>query len=381
MVSAVIAAGGKGSRMGADKNKVYLKLCGIEMLLYTVTAFNLNSSIDEIIVVTGEGDIERCRNLLKSCDKVSAVTEGGNTRQQSVYNGISKASGDIILIHDGARALISQKEITSVIEDCAKYGAAAVGVKVKDTLKLAENGFITGTADRENTYQIQTPQAFKADIIKRAHKNAINNGFDFTDDCRAAEEIGVKIKITEGSYENIKITTPEDMVIAEGIISKNRRKEYMRIGQGYDVHRLTEGRDLILCGVKIPYEKGLLGHSDADVALHALSDAILGAAALGDIGRHFPDTDDRYKGADSRVLLREIVRMVRDKGFEIENADVTIAAQKPKLAGYIDKMRDNIAKDLEISKDCVNVKATTTERLGFEGRGEGISSTAVVLLK
>ncbi len=155
----------------------------------------------------------------------------------------------------------------------------------------------------------------------------------------------------------------------------------MRIGQGYDVHKLTEGRDLIICGVKIPYEKGLLGHSDADVALHALSDALLGAAALGDIGKHFPDTDEQYKGADSRVLLKEVVKKITDKGFEIENADVTIVAQRPKMSPYIEEMRKNIAEDLGIDIDCVNVKATTTEGLGFEGLGEGISATAVALLK
>ena len=155
----------------------------------------------------------------------------------------------------------------------------------------------------------------------------------------------------------------------------------MRIGQGYDVHKLAEGRDCIICGVKIPYEKGLLGHSDADVALHALSDALLGAAALGDIGRHFPDTDERFKGADSRVLLREVVRMVEEKGYKVGNVDVTIVAQRPKMAPYIEQMRANIAEDLKVSLDAVNVKATTTEKLGFEGRGEGISATAVALLE
>ncbi|MGN0106218.1 MAG: 2-C-methyl-D-erythritol 2,4-cyclodiphosphate synthase [Hominilimicola sp.] len=155
----------------------------------------------------------------------------------------------------------------------------------------------------------------------------------------------------------------------------------MRIGQGYDVHKLVEGRDCIICGVKIPYEKGLLGHSDADVALHALSDALLGAAALGDIGKHFPDTDERYKGADSRVLLREVVKKISEKGYAVENADVTIVAQRPKMSPYIEQMRKNIAEDLGVSVDDVNVKATTTEKLGFEGRGEGISANAVVLLK
>lgn len=155
----------------------------------------------------------------------------------------------------------------------------------------------------------------------------------------------------------------------------------MRIGQGYDVHKLVEGRDCIICGVKIPYEKGLLGHSDADVALHALSDALLGAAALGDIGKHFPDTDERYKGADSRILLREVVKKISEKGYAVENADVTIVAQRPKMSPYIEQMRKNIAEDLDVDIDAINVKATTTEKLGFEGRGEGISATAVVLLK
>ena len=155
----------------------------------------------------------------------------------------------------------------------------------------------------------------------------------------------------------------------------------MRIGQGYDVHKLVEGRDCIICGVKIPYEKGLLGHSDADVALHALSDALLGAAALGDIGKHFPDTDEHYKGADSRILLREVVKKISEKGYAVENADVTIVAQRPKMSPYIEQMRKNIAEDLDVDIDAVNVKATTTEKLGFEGRGEGISATAVVLLK
>ncbi len=155
----------------------------------------------------------------------------------------------------------------------------------------------------------------------------------------------------------------------------------MRIGQGYDVHKLVEGRECIICGVKIPYEKGLLGHSDADVALHALSDALLGAAAMGDIGKHFPDTDERYKGADSRVLLREVVRLIAKKGYSIENADVTIVAQRPKMSPYIDEMRANVASDLDVDIDAVSVKATTTEKLGFEGRGEGISAMAVVLIK
>ena len=268
---------------------------------------------------------------------------------------------------------MTDDEINNSVADCIKFGAAAVGVKCKDTLKSADSdGFIAGTVDREKTFMIQTPQVFYLDKILDMHQKALDENFVATDDCMIAEHYGVKIKISDGSYDNIKLTTPEDMIIGERIL---------RIGQGYDVHKLVEGRDCIICGVKIPYEKGLLGHSDADVALHALADAILGAAALGDIGKHFPDTDEKYKGADSRMLLREVVKKVAEKGYSVGNADVTIVAQRPKMLPYIEQMRKNVADDLNVGIDDVNIKATTTEKLGFEGRGEGISATAVVLLK
>ena len=382
-ITAVIVAGGKGTRMGADKNKVFLKILGREVLYYTISAFEKNDKIDDIIVVTGKNDIEECQILVDKygIKKVSYITEGGATRQESVMNGLKKAEADIVLIHDGARALVTDDEINNSVADCIKFSAAAVGVKCKDTLKSADNdGFIAGTVDREKTFMIQTPQVFYLDKILDMHQKALDENFVATDDCMIAEHYGVKIKISDGSYDNIKLTTPEDMIIGERILRK-RGYYGMRIGQGYDVHKLVEGRDCIICGVKIPYEKGLLGHSDADVALHALADAILGAAALGDIGKHFPDTDEKYKGADSRMLLREVVKKVAEKGYSVGNADVTIVAQRPKMLPYIEQMRKNVADDLNVGIDDVNIKATTTEKLGFEGRGEGISATAVVLLK
>lgn len=223
-ITALIVAGGQGKRMGAGMNKVFLKLGAKAVLERTAEAFEKNSRIDEIVVVTRQEDIKTAKEILKSLKKIAVITEGGAERQQSVYNGLRAASGDIVLIHDGARALISKAEIDAVIDDCVKYGAAALGVKCKDTLKSAdENGFISGTIDRNTSYQIQTPQAFKTAVILNLHEKAEKDGLSVTDDCAIAEHYGIKIKITEGSYNNIKLTTPEDMAVGE-IILKEREK-------------------------------------------------------------------------------------------------------------------------------------------------------------
>ena len=222
-ITAVIVAGGKGTRMGADKNKVFLKILGREVLYYTISAFEKNDKIDDIIVVTGKNDIEECQILVDKYDikKVSYITEGGATRQESVMNGLKKAEGDIVLIHDGARALVTDDEINNSVADCIKFGAAAVGVKCKDTLKSTDSdGFIAGTVDREKTFMIQTPQVFYLDKILDMHQKALDENFVATDDCMIAEHYGVKIKISDGSYDNIKLTTPEDMIIGERILRK-----------------------------------------------------------------------------------------------------------------------------------------------------------------
>ncbi len=225
MVSAVIAAGGKGTRMGADKNKVFLPLYGKTVLWHTLRAFEENDGTDEIILVVGAHETETAKSIAAEFPKVAAVVAGGATRQESVYNGILKTGGDIVLIHDGARALISGAEIDGAIGDCRKFGAAAVGVRSKDTLKRADGGFIAGTIDRDNCYHIHTPQVFFRDIILAAHEKAREDGFSATDDCMLVEKYGgCKIKITEGSYENIKITTPEDMELAEKILQRRRFK-------------------------------------------------------------------------------------------------------------------------------------------------------------
>lgn len=220
-VTAVIVAGGKGTRMGAGRNKVFLTIGGREVIHFTLSAFEWNKNVDEIVVVTGADDIHACREIVQSSGfkKVACITEGGGTRRQSVYNGLKKATGDIVLIHDGARALVTDKEIDAAVEDCIHLGAAAVGVKCKDTLKTADNkGYITGTVDRESTYLIQTPQAFYTADILTMHGKAASEGFEATDDCMIAEHYGKRVKISEGSYDNIKLTTPIDMIVAEEIL-------------------------------------------------------------------------------------------------------------------------------------------------------------------
>ena len=288
-------------------------------------------------------------------------------------------------IHDGARPLVTADVIARTLESAQKFGSGVAAVALKDTVKrVDEDSVVVDTPPRDKLRAVQTPQTFEAGLIRKAHA-AYALGERATDDAALAERMGVAVHLTEGDVENIKLTTPEDMLLARQVILKREgqkeEKPMMRIGHGYDVHRLVENRKLILCGVEIPYALGLLGHSDADVALHALMDALLGAAALGDIGRHFPDTDPAYKGADSGKLLDHVVALLEEKGYTVGNVDVTIICQRPKLKDYIEQMRENVARHLKVDIDCVNIKATTTEKLGFEGEGLGISSHAVACIE
>ena len=275
--------------------------------------------------------------------------------------------------------------IAATIDSARRYGSGVAAVPLKDTVKrVDESGLVVETPQRDLLRAVQTPQTFDAALIRAAHARYADSDVRATDDAMLIEWTGHAVHLTPGDPENIKLTTPEDMLLAgQVILRREGRKEApaMRIGHGYDVHRLVEGRKLILCGVEVPYERGLLGHSDADVALHALMDALLGAAALGDIGRHFPDTDPAYAGADSGRLLDHVVALLHEKGYAVANADVTIICQRPKLKDYIEQMRENVAAHLKVDPDCVNVKATTTEKLGFEGEGLGISSHAVACIE
>lgn len=381
-ISAIIAAAGKGTRMNTEVSKQFIKLNGIPVLAKTLRVFESADKIDEIIIVTGREDISYVSKLVKEygITKLSAIVEGGATRQESVYNGLLKARGNIVLIHDGARPFVEAEKINSLTDVLKEYDGAALGIPVTDTLKVTdENGAIKGTVDRCGLYSIQTPQGFKKEVIIKAHKRAMSDGLEVTDDCALCESMGIKVKVVKGSSTNIKITYPDDLKIAKGINSEKEEKK-MRVGMGYDVHKLVEGRDLFLGGVKIPHNLGLLGHSDADVLLHSIMDAMLGAAALGDIGMHFPDTDEKWKGADSKELLAAVCGILEDAGVRVVNIDATVIAQKPKLAPYIPEMRKTICKILKITEENVNVKATTTEHLGFCGREEGIAAEAICMI-
>lgn len=383
--SAVIAAGGSGTRMGGNVPKQFVRIGGIPIIIRTLLKFETCSDIDEIIVVVRDCDIETVKILLDEykITKLTRIVKGGATRQASVLNGINAASGRFVFIHDAARPFVTPEQISEVVNETHRFGAAALGVPIKDTLKtVKKDGMISETVDRENKYSIQTPQGFEIEMIRAAHREAERKDVSVTDDCALAELSGASVKVVEGSSLNIKLTTPEDIILAEGILNSEKGEtEQVRVGLGYDVHRLVKERELILGGIKIPYELGLLGHSDADVLLHSIMDAMLGAAALGDIGTHFPDTDEKWRGADSCMLLAAVRNILKENGFSVVNIDATIIAQKPKLADFIPHMREKISEVLEISAACVSVKATTTEKLGFCGRGEGIAAEAICMIK
>mgnify|MGYP000778715557 CR=1 FL=1 len=355
-VTAIITAAGRGSRMGANTPKQFLTIGGRTVLERAIEPFESLAEIDEIIVVTGENYMDKCSSLCSRFAKVSKVVKGGSERQDSVKNALDVTEDGLVLIHDGARPYVTQETVKDVLSLAWETGAATAAVAAKDTIRqTCGKGQDAGslTLDRSRLFNVQTPQGFDTRLIKKAFDKAYDEEYYGTDDAVLVERMGCKVALAKGSYGNIKITTKEDLPVE------------MRVGSGFDVHRLTEERDLILCGAKIPFEKGLLGHSDADVALHALMDAMLGAAAMGDIGKHFPDSDDKYKGISSMKLLAETTRLISEAGYTVGNADITIMAQRPKLLPYIPEMKNNVASALGVRAENINVKATTTEKLSL----------------
>lgn len=380
--SAVILAAGSGRRMGFDK--MTAELHGKAVILYSLERF-IESHADEIIIAASEDNIAKIRELISEnvhTDKPIKVITGGATRFESALKAVKMTSDkcDVVSIHDGARPFLTAELADDVAQSAYKHGAALVAVRAKDTVKVCGDGVVTATPDRSTLWLAQTPQAArKADYIAAAEKLDVNDP-RITDDASVMELYGIKPFIVEGSYDNIKLTTKEDIAMAESIIGKSGAPK-LRVGHGYDVHRLVEGRKLILCGVEVPNKDniGLLGHSDADVAVHALMDAMLGAVALGDIGKHFPDSDDRYKGISSMRLLEHVRKLLDEKNSHVTNADITIIAEKPKLAKFIPDMRESIAAALGLETDDINVKATTEEGLGIAGAG--IAAHAVCMVE
>lgn len=364
-VTAVIVAAGSSRRMGFDK--LTCRLSGGTVLEMSLRAFDRHPLVQDIVLVTGQND-GPARAAAAVCSKPVVLVRGGETRAISVRNGVNAAHGELVAIHDAARPFVCETVITEALNAAAVSGAAAPAVPVKDTIKQAADGRVMATPSRETLFAVQTPQCFdRMEYLTLLEQVADDS---ITDDCQLFEQAGRPVMLTQGDYANYKITTPEDL----------KGETSMRIGHGYDVHKLVEGRRLILGGVDIPYEKGLLGHSDADVLTHAVMDAVLGAAALGDIGKHFPDTDPAYKGADSLELARHVAKLLGEQGWKIENIDSTILCQAPKLAPHISAMRQNLANAFGLSAEQVSVKATTEEKLGFTGAGQGIAVHAVALI-
>ena len=381
-VSAVLVAAGSSTRMGFDK--LSFDLGGETVLRRSIRAFEQCPLVDEIVLVAGKNRAY-VEAQAKDCRKRVRVVQGGATRAESAKNGVLAARGAFVAVHDAARPFVSEAVIADAIAAAKRCGAAAPAVPVKDTVKRAVRGdgktvpadcWVEDTPDRSTLYAVQTPQCFDRaaylsalDALDEAKARLV------TDDCSLFELTGHPVQLTQGDYANLKITTREDLPRPE------KEENTMRIGHGYDVHRLVEGRKLILGGVEIPYEKGLLGHSDADVLAHAVMDAVLGAAALGDIGKHFPDTAAEYAGADSLVLARRVNEILHENGWKLENIDSTILCQKPKLAPHIPAMREKLAEAFGLPVDAVSVKATTEEHLGFTGEGLGIAAHAVALIE
>lgn len=377
---AIILAGGSGSRMGAGMNKVLMPLAGETVIARSLRAFA--GMVDGMILVSRSEDMQQMQLAAAQAGIDVRIVAGGATRQESVWNGLCALSEACthVMIHDGARCLVDKATIERCKASVFECGTGVAAIPVIDTIKETDaEELVVSTPDRSALRAVQTPQGFSLEIIREAHRKAQEAGFIGTDDASLVERLNIPVRLTLGDRRNIKLTTPEDMQMAEAFLHNDFPA--LRIGQGYDVHRLVEGRDLILCGVKVPHHLGLLGHSDADVALHALMDAMLGSMALGDIGRHFPDTDEQYRGISSMKLLEHVAALLREHGARVTNCDVTIAAQRPKLLPYVPQMRQNIASVLALPLDRVNVKATTTEHLAFEGREEGISARAVCMVQ
>ena len=390
-VGVLIPAAGFGTRMGATVPKQFLELAGVPILVRTISVFLQHPLIDSVVIVLPEEYLQSAKEqILSFVDQVLQsklnFVIGGDSRQQSVQNGLTAlpAAVEYVLVHDGARPMVNAEIIDRCIAGINDYGAVIAAVPVKDTLKEVDGILISRTIDRSLLWQAQTPQAMQRHLLEQAYAYADTTSFIGTDEASLLEHAGIAVSVVVGSEKNIKITRPDDLAVAAGLLKEKQsviKKEMIRIGHGFDAHRLVRDRKLILGGVEIPYELGLAGHSDADVLVHALMDGILGALGAGDIGRHFPDTDEQYRGADSLKLLAHVMQLVKEKEMELGNADVTVICQQPRLAPHLLIMRDNLATVCNTSPDNINIKATTTEKMGFTGRGEGISSHAVVLLQ
>jgi 2-C-methyl-D-erythritol 4-phosphate cytidylyltransferase/2-C-methyl-D-erythritol 2,4-cyclodiphosphate synthase len=383
-VTAIIAAGGRGERLGGAVPKQLIQVGGRSLLERSVAIFQTHPAVDEIVVALPGDLVADPPPYLKVSAKPLRLVTGGERRQDSVVNAfnVTNETSDVIVIHDAARPFASQDLVTRTITAAVETGAAVAAIAAGDTVKRAGMNpvVVVETIPRETIYLAQTPQAFRRNVLRDAIAFA-QTGVEVTDEATLAERAGHPVRVVPGEPTNIKITTPADLPVAEVFAGGASPALITRVGTGYDLHRLVEGRPLTLAGVTIPFEKGLAGHSDADVIAHAAIDAMLGAAGAGDIGGHFPDTDPQWKGASSIDLLRRASEILRNHGFAVVNLDVVVIAERPKLAGYLDAMRRNLASATGIRAADVSIKGKTNEGVGELGRGEAIAVHAVALVK
>jgi 2-C-methyl-D-erythritol 4-phosphate cytidylyltransferase/2-C-methyl-D-erythritol 2,4-cyclodiphosphate synthase len=387
---AIVPAAGRGERFAPSSAlpKQYTPLLGRTVLEWSLRVLLAEPTIHAIVVVLGAGDGHWENLAAKLASPKLLTTIGGASRQDSVINGLDflasrAAEEDWILVHDAARPCLSGDDLAALAEAIGRQASgeiegAVLAAPVVDTVKRARNGDVE-TIDREGLWRALTPQVFRFAQLRRALKDAARVGAAVTDEAQAMERIGVRPVLVPGSPFNIKVTRAEDLGLAAKILKMGESSD-MRVGQGMDVHAFGTGDHVVLGGVRIAHSRGVLAHSDGDVVIHALCDALLGALGDGDIGQHFPDSDPRYRGADSRVFLRVVAERMRAAGLHLVNADITVLAEAPRIGAHRGAMAANLAADLGVSPSAINVKATTTERLGFIGRNEGLAALASVLL-
>jgi 2-C-methyl-D-erythritol 4-phosphate cytidylyltransferase/2-C-methyl-D-erythritol 2,4-cyclodiphosphate synthase len=380
-VTAIIAAGGRGARFGGAQPKQLLPLGGRPILQRSVEAFVRHARVTDLVVALPAELAADPPAYLRAGGKPVVLVEGGARRQDSVARALARvpAAAEIVVVHDAARPLVSAALIARTMDAAIADGAAIAALPATDTVKRGdERRLIVGTVPRGEIYLAQTPQAFRTSVLRAALALG-DRAADATDEAALVERTGHPVRLVEGDSRNVKITTAGDLDLAERLAA-GASVPLLRIGTGYDLHRLVAGRPLILGGVVIPFEKGLAGHSDADAVCHAVTDAILGAAAAGDIGRHFPDSDPRWKDADSQVLLARAVDVIAAAGYGVINVDVVVIAERPRLLPYVDAMRANLARALRVDAAQVGVKGKTNEGVGSMGAGESIAVHAVALL-
>ena len=380
-VSAIIADGGRGARFAADQPKQLLMLGGIPILQRSVDAFVRSEAVTDLVVALPADLAAQPPAYLARATKPLAVVAGGERRQDSVARAFERIAdrADVVVIHDAARPLVSADLIRRTVDAAIDTGAAIAALGARDPGKRGGlDRLVAGTLPRDEIFMAQTPQAFRVEVLRAALAGCA--AADATDEAMLVEQAGGRVRLVDGDPRNIKITTADDLAIAESLVRGGTPATSIRIGNGYDLHRLVEGRPLVLGGVTIPFDKGLHGHSDADAVCHAVTDAILGAAGRGDIGRHFPDDDPAWKDADSLDLLRRAARIVADAGYAVANVDVVVIAQQPKLVPHIDAMVRRLAGALGCSPGQVSIKGKTNEGVDSMGAGQSIAVHAVALL-